>query len=106
MYRHVKRAADIVCALIGIIGTSPAWLFAIVGILISDPGKIFYVSTRIGKNNKPFRMYKFRSMKEAKAANEASLRADNSRIFPFGNLIRSLKIDELPQSSTYLIILL
>ena len=97
MYRHVKRAADIVCALIGIIGTSPAWLFAIVGILISDPGKIFYVSTRIGKNNKPFRMYKFRSMKEAKAANEASLRADNSRIFPFGNLIRSLKIDELPQ---------
>lgn len=42
-------------------------------------------------------MYKFRSMKVAKAANEASLRADNSRIFPFGNLIRSLKIDELPQ---------
>lgn len=97
MYKHVKRAGDVLCALVGIIGTSPAWLFSIIGILISDPGKIFYTSTRIGKDNKPFKMYKFRSMRSAKGANEASLRADSNRIFPFGNLIRNLKIDELPQ---------
>lgn len=42
-------------------------------------------------------MYKFRSMRVAKSANEASLRADTNRIFPMGKLIRSLKIDELPQ---------
>lgn len=97
MYKRVKRVADIVCAALGIIGTSPAWLFAIAGILISDPGKIFYTSTRIGKDNKPFKMYKFRSMRTDKGANESSLRADGNRIFPFGNLIRDLKIDELPQ---------
>ena len=42
-------------------------------------------------------MYKFRSMRIEKSANEASLRADTNRIFPIGKLIRSLKIDELPQ---------
>ncbi len=42
-------------------------------------------------------MYKFRSMCTAKGANEASLRADENRIFPFGQLMRDLKIDELPQ---------
>lgn len=97
MYKYTKRFLDIVCAIVGIVGTSPVWLFAIIGIWLSDPGPIFYVSTRIGKDNKPFKMFKFRSMKIAKAANEASLRADANRIFPFGKLIRSLKIDELPQ---------
>lgn len=42
-------------------------------------------------------MYKFRSMRTDKSANESSLRADSNRIFPFGKLIRDLKIDELPQ---------
>lgn len=42
-------------------------------------------------------MYKFRSMRVAKAANEASLRPDEDRIFPFGHFIRKAKIDELPQ---------
>lgn len=97
MYKHVKRFADIICATIGIVGTSPAWLFAIIGILVSDPGPIFYVSTRIGKDNKPFKMFKFRSMRVARGANESSLRADSDRIFTFGNLLRNLKIDELPQ---------
>lgn len=97
MYKHVKRLADIICATFGIVGTSPAWLFAIVGILLSNPGPIFYVSTRIGKDNKPFKMFKFRSMRVARGANESSLRADSNRIFAFGNLLRNLKIDELPQ---------
>lgn len=97
MYKYIKRATDIVCATIGIIGTSPIWLFAIAGILISDPGKVFYTSTRIGKDNKPFKMYKFRSMRTDKRANESSLRADSNRIFPFGKLMRDIKIDELPQ---------
>lgn len=97
MYKYIKRAADIVCALMGIIGTSPIWLLTMAGIYISDPGSVFYTSTRIGKNNKPFKMYKFRSMRNEKGANESSLRADGNRIFPFGSLIRNLKIDELPQ---------
>ena len=97
MYKYFKRLIDFVCALLGIIGTSPIWIIAIVGILISDWGPIFYTSTRIGKSNKPFRMFKFRSMRVDNGANEASLRPDEERIFAFGRVIRKLKIDELPQ---------
>lgn len=96
-YKILKRIFDFVCAFIGIAGTSPIWVVAIIGILISDWGPIFYVATRIGKNNKPFKMFKFRSMRVVKAANEASLRADEDRIFAFGHFIRKVKIDELPQ---------
>lgn len=97
MYNFFKRILDFICALIGIIGTSPLWLIAIVGILVSDWGPVFYTSTRIGKGNRPFRMFKFRSMRVDKKANETSLRPDEDRIFVFGKFIRKVKIDELPQ---------
>ena len=100
IYRIIKRCFDFVCALIGIIITSPLWIIAIVGILASDWGPIFYTAHRIGKDNKPFKMYKFRSMRVLKApkkGSEASLRPDEDRIFPFGHFIRKVKIDELPQ---------
>ncbi len=99
-YKITKRIFDFVCALIGIIGTSPLWIIAIIGILVSDWGPIFYMATRIGKDNKPFKMYKFRSMRvlrTPKAGAEASLRPDEDRIFKFGHFIRATKIDELPQ---------
>ena len=95
-YKVIKRIFDFICALIGIIGTSPLWIVGIIGILISDWGPVFYTAHRIGKNNKPFKMYKFRSMRVVKAATEASLRPDEDRIFPFGHFIRKVKIDELP----------
>jgi len=97
MYQFLKRFIDLICALLGVIITSPLWIIAIIGILISDWGPIFYTAHRIGKGNRPFKMYKFRSMRVAKAANEASLRPDEDRIFPFGHFIRKVKIDELPQ---------
>lgn len=97
MYSIIKRCFDFFCALIALIVLSPIFLFTALGILINDRGPIFYKANRIGKGNKPFRMYKFRSMRVAKAANEASLRPDEDRIFPFGHFIRKAKIDELPQ---------
>ncbi len=97
MYKYFKRFLDVICALLGIIGTSPLWLMAIIGILVSDFGPIFYTSMRIGKGNLPFKMFKFRSMRVDKSANESSLRPDQDRIFWWGEVIRKLKIDELPQ---------
>lgn len=97
MYKCIKRFLDFICAIGGLVVTAPLWIFAIVGILVSDWGPLFYTSTRIGKDNLPFRMFKFRSMRVAKDADESSLRADEDRIFPFGKFIRRVKIDELPQ---------
>ena len=97
MYSFIKRCFDFVCALLALITLSPIFLLTAIGILVSDWGPIFYKANRIGKGNKPFKMYKFRSMRVAKAASEASLRPDEDRIFPFGHFIRKAKIDELPQ---------
>ncbi len=97
MYKYIKRILDIFLAILGIVVSSPIWLITIIGILINDFGPIFYCAKRIGKDNQPFRMYKFRSMRVAKEADEASLRPDSERIFAWGKVIRKLKIDELPQ---------
>ena len=97
MYKIIKRCFDFFCAFFALVVLSPIFLLTTIGILISDWGPIFYKANRIGKDNKPFRMYKFRSMRVEKAANETSLRPDEDRIFPFGHFIRKAKIDELPQ---------
>lgn len=99
-YLFLKRCFDVFASLAGILLTSPIWLITILGILISDPGPIFYKARRIGKGNREFAMWKFRSMRVPRKENEkseASFKADTDRIFPFGGLIRRLKIDELPQ---------
>lgn len=100
IYKYIKRLLDFICALIALIILSPILLLTAIGILVSDWGPVFYKANRIGKGNKPFKMYKFRSMKVLKApkkGSEASLRPDEDRIFPFGHFIRKAKIDELPQ---------
>ena len=97
MYAFIKRLFDFFCAFLALVVFSPIFLLTAIGILISDWGPIFYKANRIGKGNKKFKMYKFRSMRVAKAANEASLRPDEDRIFAFGHFIRKVKIDELPQ---------
>ena len=97
VYRYSKRIFDIVSALIGIVGTSPLWLFSIVAILLSDRGPLFYFANRVGTDNRTLKMWKFRSMRVARGANEASLRPDQDRIFWWGKWMRRLKIDELPQ---------
>lgn len=100
MYSFIKRCFDFFCALLALIVLSPVFLLTMIGILISDPGPVFYKANRIGKGNKKFKMYKFRSMRVLKAPKkgaEASLRPDEERVFPFGHFIRKAKIDELPQ---------
>lgn len=96
-YRFFKRFFDVVCALIGIIGTSPVWIVSIIMTELSDPGPLFYFASRVGQGNRRFKMWKFRSMRVARGANETSLRPDQDRIFWWGKVMRRLKIDELPQ---------
>ncbi|WP_082198210.1 MULTISPECIES: sugar transferase [Bacillales] len=110
MYSVMKRTIDIVGSLVGLMLLSP--LFIIIAILIKweDPkGSVFFYQTRIGKNEKPFRMFKFRSMltgaedklKELLDKNEIKgamfKMKDDPRITKIGKLIRKTSIDELPQ---------
>ncbi|MGO4549189.1 sugar transferase [Paenibacillus sp. 2TAB23] len=110
MYAVMKRTIDIVGSFFGLLLLSP--LFVVIAILIKweDPkGSVFFYQTRIGKDEKPFRMYKFRSMltgaedklKELLDKNEISgamfKMKDDPRITKIGKLIRKTSIDELPQ---------
>lgn len=100
MYKFVKRGLDIVLSAMAIVCSSPFWLVTMIGIELSDPGPLFYRANRIGKDNQEFSMYKFRSMRVLKTPQkgaEASLRPETDRIFPWGKVIRKLKLDELPQ---------
>ncbi len=96
IYLLFKRLFDAGAALLGLLLSSPLWLIASAGIVLSDPGPVFYMARRVGKGNRPFRMFKFRSMRQGKA-NESVFRGDEERIFPFGRFLRESKIDELPQ---------
>lgn len=94
---YVKRAIDIVIALIGIICTS--WLMGITAILIrlDSDGPILFRQKRLGLSGKAFSMYKFRSMYVG--AEKSGVYSDNhdSRVTRIGKIIRKTSIDELPQ---------
>lgn len=93
----LKRFFDIILSIIALIVLSPLMLIAAIGVKISSKGPIFYKAKRMGKDMQPFDVYKFRTM-HVNADKTGSITATNdSRIFPFGNLLRKLKIDELPQ---------
>ena len=97
VYHGVKRAFDFFSALIAFFVTLPIFLIVCAGIEISDPGPVFYRARRLGKGRKVFDMLKFRSMRMDANADESRLTPDQSRIFPFGRVIRKTKMDELPQ---------
>ena len=90
-----KRIFDFVSALLGLLFLLPFLVLVALIIKVSSKGDVFYVQSRIGKNFKPFNLYKFRSMKEAKGLSITS--KDDPRITSIGKFIRKTKIDELPQ---------
>ena len=86
------RFLDIFFSFCGLLLLLPVFLILYLFIRIESKGPGFYSQIRVGKGGKDFRLYKFRSMRVAKAATEASLRPDEDRIFPFGHFIRKVKI--------------
>jgi lipopolysaccharide/colanic/teichoic acid biosynthesis glycosyltransferase len=83
-------------AFIAICVLSLLFVFAAIGIFLSDRGPIFYRGKRAGYLGKPFYLLKFRSMRKAEVGSKITSTND-ARIFRFGKFIRSTKIDELPQ---------
>ena len=92
----MKRTLDIFVALAILILTLPLLLLVVLGLKLSSPGPIFYKADRVGKDGQLFKMLKFRSMHVSNHGSVITSKND-SRIFPFGKLIRKLKLDEMPQ---------
>lgn len=92
-----KRLMDIMGSLFLIVLTSPILLFAALGVRLSSPGPIIFRQERVGLHNKPFYMYKFRSMRVNADQDTGWSRNRDPRKTRFGAIIRKLSIDELPQ---------
>lgn len=98
IYNFLKRLFDLLCSGIILIVTAPVFLIIVIGIKISSPGPVFYISERMGRKGRKFKMYKFRSMHiKAEGAEENKYLVNNNRIFPFGSFLRKSKLDEFPQ---------
>ncbi len=95
----IKRLMDIAGALFGIIVTSPAMIFCAIAVKLSSPGPIIFKQERVGLHNKPFRMYKFRSMEMQDPSEEkkAWTTRNDPRVTAIGRFMRKTSLDELPQ---------
>ena len=94
--RFFKRALDILCALMAILVFW--WLYVIVAILVRVKlgSPVLFTQERPGKNEKIFKLYKFRTMTDARDEN-GELLPDGVRLTRFGRLLRSTSLDELPE---------
>ncbi|MBQ4227273.1 MAG: sugar transferase [Clostridia bacterium] len=97
--RYVKRALDLTLALVLGAALMPLLLAIALWIKLDSRGPVLFTQTRLGKDEKPFKIYKFRTMRKDAPRNVAtSLMAGSSRyITRAGRLLRSTSLDELPQ---------
>ncbi|MGD9585931.1 MAG: sugar transferase [Brachymonas sp.] len=92
----LKRAFDLAASGIGLLLLSPLLLALAVWIRLDSPGPVFFRQERIGLRGRPFRIYKFRSMRVDHSGPQITVGADD-RITRSGHIIRAYKLDELPQ---------
>ena len=96
IYDISKRSFDIILSVLAFIVSLIFYPFVFLIIKIQDGGSIFYISNRVGKDGKEFKLYKFRSMTDVKENNVAS-KDEAKRVTGFGDFMRKTRIDELPQ---------
>ena len=99
IYLRVKRILDIAFAFIGLVLSSPLFLFTVAAIKLTSKGPVFFTQERLGLNEKPFSLIKFRTMVDyaEKDCGPKWSREDDPRITKVGKILRKSRIDEIPQ---------
>ena len=95
----IKRLMDLIIAAAALVVASPVMVIAAVLVKLTSKGPVIFKQERIGLHNKPFKMYKFRTMKVQKSAEEQKgwTTKDDPRVTKVGKFLRRTSIDELPQ---------
>ncbi|MGO2103527.1 MAG: sugar transferase [Psychroflexus halocasei] len=97
MYKQfIKITLDFLFALIGLILLSPVFMIVMIGLAIANNGKPFFFQKRPGKDEKIFRIVKFKTMNDKKDA-DGNLLADADRLTAIGAFVRKTSLDEIPQ---------
>ena len=93
-----KRIFDVVVAFILSVILLPLLISIALAVKLSSKGNIFYLQERIGLNGKPFKIFKFRTMRpDSDKAGLLTVGKNDTRITPIGKILRKYKVDELPQ---------
>lgn len=96
--RWGKRAFDLIAANLGILLLSPLMLLCTILVRLTSPGPIFFRQIRPGLHGRPFKLFKFRTMKQGAEKLGAAVVVQNDvRLTPVGAVLRALKLDEIPQ---------
>ena len=97
MYKnYFKRLFDFTAALVGLLLLSPLFILVTIGLFFANHGKPFFFQIRPGKDEKLFRIVKFKTMNDKKDAN-GNLLSDAERLTPIGAFVRKTSLDEIPQ---------
>lgn len=96
--RYIKRVLDLVLAVIFAVTLAPIYLILALAVVVDTGLPVFYRAERGGYRNRPFRIFKFRSMvKNADKIGGGTTALNDSRITKVGNVLRKTKLDEIPQ---------
>lgn len=97
MYQnYFKRLFDFLIALIALLLFSPIFILVTIGLFFANQGKPFFFQTRPGKDEKLFRIVKFKTMNDKKDS-EGNLLTDAERLTSIGRFVRKTSLDEIPQ---------
>jgi exopolysaccharide biosynthesis polyprenyl glycosylphosphotransferase len=97
VFERLKRATDILLALVGLVLAAPFILVGAIAVVVESGRPFFFTQRRVGKNHVPFTMKKLRTMRVTAEAGDMYTRLGDQRVTRVGRFLRATRIDEFPQ---------